>query len=210
MSTLNYVAMGFGFFSLLAFLGSFGALRRGEYIQLTTQLIFSLAFFFLAALFALSALSIRGYSGFTHEELAATVWVTPLQKESFQAEFIFSDGKVQTFTLSGDELFVEAHIIKWQPIAHLIGLHTSYALSRVTGRYLSVQDEVTKPRTVYALDHKDKWFDLFTLRKRFAYLHVLFDAQYGSASFIPIKNVQQYKLMVTTSGLIFRPMAHDV
>lgn len=94
-------------------------------------------------------------------------------------------------------------ILKWKPVANILGFHTSYELARVSGRYIDLADEQTKPRTVFSLSEV-KLLDIFELRKQFAHLNFLLDAEYGSASFVPTQTKQQYVLMVSTSGLLFR------
>lgn len=146
----------------------------------------------------------RGYIGFTHEEKAALVMVEPAGADQFQAHFIFLDGTQKSFLISGDQLIVDAAVLKWKPIANIFGLHTSFELLRVSGRYSTLKDEQTKAHTAFGLQKEPEWIDLFELRKRFAQLHYFFDAEYGSASFVPAHEKQQYVLLVTNSGLIFR------
>jgi hypothetical protein len=50
-----------------------------------------------------------------------------------------------------------------------------------------------------------KPWDLFFLRTRYSFLAPIIDAYYGSAAFVPVRNVKVVKIMVTTSGLIARP-----
>ena len=76
------------------------------------------------------------------------------------------------FQLAGDELYVDAHVLKWKPLANLLGLHTDYELARIAGRYADVDSERTGERTVYALG-TPKPVDLFTLRRRFPLLRVI-------------------------------------
>ena len=107
------------------------------------------------------------------------------------------------FSLSGDELYVDAHILKWKPIANYFGLHTSYELDRVAGRYKKVEDEKTKARTVFSLSQK-KPVDMFALRRRFLLLRPLLDAEYGSATFIAANKAAEFEVRVSTTGLLIR------
>jgi hypothetical protein len=109
-----------------------------------------------------------------------------------------------SFELQGDEVYVDAHILKWKHYANLAGLHTMWDLDRVSGRYRDVEQEKTAPRTVYSLGAKPS-VDLFALRHRFAALAPLLDAEYGSATFVPAAGPAQLNLFVSTSGLLLRP-----
>ena len=108
------------------------------------------------------------------------------------------------FQLAGDEIYVDAHILKWKPWANLFGLHTAYALDRLAGRYQAIEDERGKPHTVYTLGGT-RAVDLFSLRRRFAWLEPVVDAEYGSAAFFPTRDRVSLELRVSTSGLLFRP-----
>ncbi len=69
----------------------------------------------LSALFGTISISTYGYQAFTKEELAATVVVTPISKQKFNAQFIMPDGTRKNFELAGDQLYIDAHILKWKP-----------------------------------------------------------------------------------------------
>jgi hypothetical protein len=107
------------------------------------------------------------------------------------------------FEVAGDELYVDAHILKWHPLANLIGLHTGYELDRVAGRYTSLEDERSKPRTVFPLAHP-KPVNLFDLAQHYPFLATLVDAEYGSATFLPAQQPAQLELQVSTTGLLLR------
>jgi len=40
-----------------------------------------------------------------------------------------------TYPISGDEIYVDARILKWHALANLLGLSTAYELDRVGGRF---------------------------------------------------------------------------
>lgn len=145
-----------------------------------------------------------GYRAFTREELAAVVTVIPAGEQRFAARFVFPDGTEQELTCNGDQLYVDAHILKWHPLLNLLGIHTTYELDRVGGRYISLEDEKTKPRTVYSLSRANV-FNMFDLRKRWEFLGPLLDAQYGSATFVEVDGFDAtFHLRVSTSGLLVR------
>lgn len=203
LTPLHYFAIALGVLAVIFLLSSIMSLRRRHFGQLATHLAMSLCFVLLGGIFGLGALSVQGYQALTLEQLAATVTVEPIENNQFKAEFVFTNGTSKTYTLSGNQLLIDAHILKWKPVANILGFHTSYELARVSGRYIDLADEQTKPRTIFSLSDA-KLIDIFELRKQFAHLNFLLDAEYGSASFVPAQTKQQYILMVSTSGLLFR------
>jgi hypothetical protein len=193
-------------FSLLAFLFlllGIRALRGRQFFRLSISWALALLFFALAALATTVAMATQGYRAFSREEKAARVRIEPLENQWFRAEFYLSDGRVSSFRLAGDELYVDAHILKWKPIANFFGLHTAYELDRVAGRYHQLIDEQTKPRTVFSLS-QEKPLNIFDLRKRYFFLRPLLDAEYGSATFIAAGKRVELDILVSISGLLIR------
>jgi len=135
--------------------------------------------------------------------VAARIAVRPMGPQKFIATVTQADGRSQTFDLAGDQIYVDAHIIKWKPIANLVGLHTAYELDRVGGRYQAIEQERSAPRTIHLL-RDERPVELFQLRQRYSFLAPLYDAQYGSATFIEVKEPAELEVRVSTSGLLVR------
>ena len=51
---------------------------------------------------------------------------------------------------------------------------------------------------------KPQLVDLFALRSRYAWLGPLVDAEYGSASFVPVTKPAELEVRVSPSGLLIR------
>ena len=152
------------------------------------------------------SVSTLGYQALTRETVAARVAVTPTGPQAFVAHFSFPDGRAADYALRGDEIYVDAHVLKWKPIANLIGLHTAYELDRVAGRYAALERERSEPHTVHSLS-EGKPVDLFDLRTRYSLLRPLLDVEYGSATFAPADQPMEYEVRVSTTGLLIRPLA---
>jgi hypothetical protein len=158
----------------------------------------------LAALSATLSVSTQGYRALTREEIVVLVATEPAGHQRFSARFVFPDGREETFALSGDELYVDAHILKWKPLINLLGLHTSYELDRVAGRYSELEDERDETRTIYSVA-ASKPFDLFNLRRRYGLLFAPFvDTEYGSATFVEVHEAAELEVRVSTTGLLIR------
>ena len=113
------------------------------------------------------------------------------------------DGSEKVFSLAGDQLYIDAHILKWKPIANIFGLHTSYELGRVAVAMLSLKDETTKVHTVYSLSiERPRTCSISGAGSQS--LIPLLDAEYGSATFINSNSAEEFRVMVSTSGLLIR------
>ena len=185
---------------LLAALVAFVRLR---FLSFGARTLFGILMLALAGLAGALAAGVHGYRALTHEEVAARITVTPTGKQRFNATVRHPDGRMGVYAIAGDEIYVDAHILKWKPYANWMGLHTGYELDRVAGRYHGVKDEQTAERTVLALS-RERLVDLYALRRRYAFLGPLVDAEYGSATFVPVTRPAELELRVSTTGLLLR------
>jgi hypothetical protein len=203
---LSLIAIAVAFLGLVFLVAAVTALARWRPLAFTLRTLLGLMLMAVAGLFAIIGVGTVGYQALTKEQVAAWVRVEPAGSERFTAKFRFPDGRTATYALAGNELYVDAHILKWKPIANLLGLHTQYELDRVAGRYRRLEDEQARVRTVYPLG-RSKPLDMFDLRREFPTLAPLLDVEYGSASFVPADRSTEWELRVSTSGLLFRPAA---
>jgi len=201
----TWIAGGGAVLGLLFVLSAIGALRRRRPLGFTTRALAALALLACGGLAGTLGVATLGYQALTREEVAARVTVEPAGAQQFTARFRFTDGRQARYTLAGDQIYVDAHVLKWKPVANLLGLHTAYQLDRVAGRYAALDKERSGPRTVHALA-ADRPLDIFDLRTRYAALAPLLDVEYGSATFAPADRPAEYEVRVSTSGLLIRPL----
>ena len=203
---LWWVAVLFAIVGVAMVIAAGTALRRRRPLRMSARLLLALVFFAGAAASGAIALGVQGYRALTHEEVAAVVRTEPLGPNRFRAQFRFPDGREVSYALNGDQLYVDARILKWHPWANVLGLHTAYELDRVAGRYQDLAQEQRQPRTVQSLAPERK-VDLFNLRQRYVLLSPLLDADYGSATFAAADSPTQYEVRVSTTGLLIRQLA---
>ena len=200
-------AAAFLVIGVLLLLASLVALLRLHPLSFLFRIVFGAVLVALGAVAATVAVGTAGYQALTREETAATVRVEPAGPQRFNATIRLADGRTETFALAGDEIYIDAHILKWQPIANLVGLHTAYELDRIAGRYHALKDEQALPRSVHALG-APKPIDLFSLRRHYVMLAPLVDAEFGSASFVPVTRSAELEVRVSTTGLLIREKAN--
>jgi hypothetical protein len=173
-------------------------------LRFITRTLLGLLLISLGVLEGTITVGIQGYRSLAREELAARIAVRPLGPQQFTATLRFPDGRVATYPVSGDEIYVDARILKWHALANLLGLDTAYELDRVGGRYREIDKERAAPRTLYVLG-QPKPLDVFDLRRRYTFLAPFLDAEYGSAAFVPVSEPADLELRVSTTGLLIRP-----
>ena len=163
-------------------------------------------------LFILSALSfavlmnVASYSRLTHEQAVAEISFKQLSSQHFTATMTFiEDSLTRDFLLKGDEWQLEAKVLKWHGIANLMGLNAQYKLHRITGRYSSIEESNQHTGNSYQLT-ADPGLNLWSWTRRHQTLLPFVDAYYGSAVFLPMSDNAEYKIFMTQSGLIARPL----
>lgn len=202
-SPLFLVGMLLGVMGLVLLIAGLVAFFRLRLLSFVFRTFFALVLLALGGIVGMIAIGVQGYRALTREDLAARILVKPIGPQRFDATVRFPDGRETTYVLAGDEIYVDAHILKWHPNANWVGLHTAYELDRLAGRYHGIKDERSAPRTVHALS-KDKPVDLYGLRRRYTFLAPLVDAEYGSATFVPVTQPAEFEVRVSTTGLLIR------
>ncbi len=190
----------------LAF-SAFTALARARLFRFAFRAVLSILMLAAGAVLAVVTLGIQGMQALTKEETAARIKVVPRGLQRYDATVTFADGHVETYDLAGDDIYVDGHVVKWTPLANMLGLHTSYRLDRIAGRYRSLEQENTAQRTVYAMG-TPAIIDLVGVGRRLP-LADFFDAEYGSASYVPVAAPGELELKVSTTGLLLRAVPSD-
>ena len=202
-SPLLLAALALGVVGLLLLLSALVALLTIKPFKFIGRTLLGLIFLVLGAAAAAVSLGTQSYRPFIQEEVAARMSVRPTGPQRFVTTIHFPDGRIKSFEMAGDEVYIDAHILKWKPLVSLLGLHTGYQLDRIAGRYQAIEKERTAPRTIHPLA-EETWVSLFRLRQRFEWLDPLLDAQYGSATFTPVNRPADFEVRVSTSGLLVR------
>ncbi len=181
------------------------AFRRRSYLGGASGVLGGLLFLTIAALCGTISIATQGYRALTREVVAARITTQPLARQRFRVRVVFPDGRDTTYDLAGDQVYVDAHILKWKPIANILGLHTAYELDRIGGRYFELEQERVSARTIFSLKGA-KPVDMFSLRTRYALFAPFLDAEYGSGTFATADRPMEYEVRVSTSGLLIRPI----
>src|SRR5688572_10183775 len=208
---LGAMIIGFELLAVLLLIAAVSAWRGRARLRATIGALAGALCLTVGLLFAAITIGVRGYRALTQEVVAATIVTEPLAPQRFRATVTLPDGRLHMYDLAGDEIYVDAHILKWRPLANLFGLHTAYELDRIAGRYHNVTHEQTRERTVYSLA-TDKPFNTFDLARRYWVLRPFVDAEYGSATFINATAARRpqdarsvtYEVRVSTTGLLVR------
>jgi hypothetical protein len=204
MDVLLTVALLFAALALASLALGIYALRRRRLLGGATGTLVGLLFVALGALCGTLSVATQGFQALTREEVAAVVETRPTGERAFEAVVRYPDGERRSFRLRGEQIYVDARIVKWEPFVNVLGLHTAYELDRIGGRYVELEAERDSTRTVFSLAD-DRPVDLVRLLERFPFLERVVDAEYGSATYVEVDRPRTLEVRVSTSGLLIRP-----
>ncbi|MDF1780474.1 MAG: hypothetical protein P1U67_04185 [Alcanivoracaceae bacterium] len=163
-----------------------------------------LLFIAVAIYFSLFALNLFSYQQLTREAPVATVSFKEVSPQVFSATVSQPNGTVSEYELNGELWQLDARIIKWKGLFALFGFAPGYQLDRISGRYLSLEDELSRERTVYEVKTPAIGFDIWQSAK--SGWSMMVDASYGSATYLPMTNGAIFEVTLSNTGLVGRPL----
>lgn len=179
--------------------------RRGRPLRATLALAAVAISASLAALVVLVGTSYLGYQRLTEEKLVGLIEFSRNAPDEYSARLMIDGQLDRLLTLRGDEWQLDARIITWQPPATILGLEPVYQLERLSGRYSSIDRELSEPRTVHGLA-EERALDLWSLARDFPRLTPGVDAFYGSATYLPMADGARFRITLSRDAIIARPV----
>lgn len=198
-------ALACALFALIFFGGLRRCLRQRRYGGAGLRVLLVAAFFTAALALGLLASALYHYFRLEGETRVATIALREVEPQRFSARLETPDGQHRSYDLRGDEWQLDARLVRWELPALLAGAPPLYRLERLAGRYGDVKQEMEAQRTVHDLS-ADAFPDLWTLKKQFPQWLPFVDADYGSATYLPMLDGARYEVtLAPRGGLIARP-----
>lgn len=184
---------------------SYLLLRRKRVIAATASIASSTFVLIVTALIISLVLNVHTYHRLSYERAILDIDFKQLSPQLFRAAVTLPDGKTYTNTLKGDEWLLEVRVLKWHHMANLFGLDSQYRLDRIRGRYRSIDQEKSEAPSVYNLSN-EYGLDLWEIARGYPDWIKVVDAIYGSATYLPMADQAKFKVFLTQSGLIAKPV----
>lgn len=203
-----YIAITFliALIALLLVLWGGKVLLRGSWLLGFIRGTIGLALLGAALLIVLVAADVYSYRNLADEHSVGTVSFEKLGEQQYLVSFADADGLTREFELSGDQWQLDARMLKWKgPLARW-GIKPAYRLDRLSGRYLTLQDERDKQRTVHQLNGSNYGVDVWRVLREVDPRLPLVDTVYGSATFLPMEDGAVYDVRISHTGLLARPL----
>jgi len=203
---VNVIAGLIVFTGLLLAMISFARLRQKRLLAAGIYSSFSTVLLVLAAALIALSMNLYTYHRINQEQDIAEIVFKQLGPQHYSATVYSGDEHQNTkYTIKGDEWQIDARIIKWKPPIYLAGLDSLYRLERISGRYRDVEEEKTGDRTVYSLT-KNQGLDIWSITKNYPSWLPWVDAYYGSATYLPMNDGARFKITLSQTGLLARPV----
>ncbi len=205
MNILLAAGLVFALVAILFLLSTFRQLRRRRPLRATGSLAGSAASGAVGGATLLMAFTYVGYDRLVGEMPVSQIQFAETAPGEYVARLMIAGQQDRLLELRGDEWQLDARVISWKPPATLLGLDPVYQLERLSGRYTSVGDELSAPRTVHSLAD-EKPLDIWNFARRYPRLLPGVDAYYGTATYVPMADGARFEVRMTRTALIARPM----
>ncbi len=156
----------------------------------------------LTILGGLLALDILSYYKSIDGEVLATLKFEQIEKQHFEAELVNSEGQLTVYDLWGDQWQLDVRLIQLQGLFN--SELPSYKLDRLSGRYLSLEQEKNSQRSVYGFI-KTPTVDTWPWLLEQQWLSMI-KAKNGSAAFMPMSDGAIYEVRLFHKGLQASPV----
>lgn len=161
----------------------------------------------VAVLLIVVALDFYSYKQLEKDQSIANLSFIKLSPQQYKVSLVGSDGKELNYELRGDLWQLDARILKWAPSLSRMGLLPGYRLDRLSGRYVSLEEEKNSPRTVHSLyTNEASVFDVWAYLKEHGESFSLIESNYGNATYMPMTDGALYSVKLSHNGLVAKPL----
>ena len=163
-----------------------------------------IAFLALAGLVGLVAYDLYSYAPLPENRPLATLSFKG-SGTRYQVN-VLEGGRERTVTLEGDLWQLDARVLQWKGLAALIGLEPGYRLERLSGRFLSIEEQAMAQRTGVALAKSLYGVDLWRWLRLGKHDLLMFDPQAQRVNYLPMADDAVFSVTLTPTGLLAEPM----
>lgn len=158
----------------------------------------------LAGLYVLViALNLTSYHSLAGMQTVATISTQREADQIWQVTLNSDDGVSTVRTLQGDQWQIDVRIIRFSGPLRWLDIASGYRLDRLSGRYTSLEQERSSPRTTITLSEAI-WPDLWQWDREVNLPFV--EAVDGNATFMPMRDGAVFDVKLSSSGLVSVPM----
>lgn len=177
-------------------------LWKGKWFKQWLKGTIGISLIVLSIFFLIGLVDLWSYQQLNKENLISTVSIYQLGDQEYDLTLIDSEGKEERFKILGDQWQLDVRLLTWKGPIQALGASPLYRMDRLSGRYLSLEQERSAERTVYQLS-KSAGVDIWQWINKHGFW---LDAQFGSAVYLPLTNGAVYGVSLTPKGILARPL----
>ena len=205
MNILIGTGLIFSVLAIIFLIRIFSCTRRGRILRAGGSGISCIACVAVAGVTLLTAFSYYSYGRLTSEQVISSVQFRQTAADEYEARLMIRGEHDRFFSLRGNEWQLDARLISWKPPVTILGLDPIYRLERLSGRFSDIERERAEVRTVYALA-PHSYLDIWAVARQFPLLTPGVDAQYGSATYVPMSDGARFEVSLSRDALKARPV----
>jgi hypothetical protein len=199
------LAWGIGLLALLAAWIAARILLRGAWFLGWLRGTCGLLFVALAAVIVILALDLGTYSAVPGDKQLVTVGFEADGPQRYRVTL--QQGRLQrTVSLDGDLWQLDVRLFQWKGLAALIGLEPGYRLEKITGRYLSLEQQRQSLSSRAVLSGSNYGIDLWRWLRMSDTDFSLFDPQSRRVNYLPMAEGAQFAITLAPTGLLVNPL----
>jgi hypothetical protein len=178
--------------------------RKKKILVCFIHFLIVVIFALISSIFILLYVGLKGYENFTYNKPIYSVECSLKQEDSFVLNFIPLNGDdrpASFYRIKGQQFVIEGHIVKWENFFVMVGMKPLYQVTRLTGRYISIDDEKEKQRSVYEVEEETKvWRWLMKYGEKIPGI----DAVQGISSFKDAEDNKKFIVYITHNAFIVK------
>ncbi|WP_028293544.1 hypothetical protein [Oceanobacter kriegii] len=128
---------------------------------------------------------------------AVTISTYKVGDQTFDLSLVDEEGNEQRYIVKGDQWQLDFRLLRWTGPIDSLAAAPVYRIDRLSGRYLSLEQERTAERTVYGLG-QGGWIDVWSVLKEKGFW---LKPEMGSAVFMPLVNGATFAVTVSAKGV---------
>ena len=164
-----------------------------------------LAFLALALLIGVIAYDLRSYDPQVQDKPLVTLSFSADGPQRYRVNLL-EGGEEREVTLEGDLWQLDARLLGWKGLAALIGLQPGYRLERLSGRFLSIEEQQLASHTEVSLAQSPYGVDFWRwLRSRQGDLYVV-TPEAQRVTYLPLADGAAYSVSLSAAGLLAQPL----
>ncbi len=201
MAIQLFAAILLAFVIFLLFIAARTLVSKGWFLKWLRG-TFGFSALILTVLAGILALDLLSYFKSKDGEVLATLKFNQIQEQEFEAELVDVTGASNVYRLLGDQWQLDVRLIHMQGL--LSSKLPSYKLDRLSGRYLSLEQEKSSQRSVYGFVKKN-YIDTWPWLVNQKWLSMI-QVKNGSAAFMPMSDGAIYEVKLSHKGLMAFPV----